>query len=80
MTADRVVAEVEGAVTTMNEGLAKTRAANRTEARRADPILEVIKTRVVGPRFGWWTVLVGLIVFVAGMLVGSQIHLLYRWL
>ena len=31
-TADRVVAEIEGAVTTMNEGLAKTRSAKSSSS------------------------------------------------
>ena len=79
-TADRVAAEIEGAVTRIETGLATTRAANRTEARRADPILEVIKTRVAGPRFGLPMVLAGLIVLVFGMLIESRIHILYRWL
>ena len=79
-TSDRVVAEIEGAVTTMNESLAKTRAQVIQQSRQADPILEVIKTRVAGPRYGWRTVFVCLIVFVAGMLLESYIHLLYRWL
>ena len=78
--ADRVAAEIKGAVTRIETGLATTRAANRTEARRADPILEVIETRVTGPRFGWWTVLACLIVFVLGMALESRIHILYRWL
>ena len=79
-TADRVVAEIEGAVTTMNESLAKTRAQVIQQSRRADPILEAIKTRVAGPRYGWRTVFVCLIVFVAGMLLESRIHILYNWL
>ena len=79
-TADRVVAEIEGAVTTMNESLAKTRAQVIQQSRQADPILEVIKTRVAGPRYGWRTVFVCLIVFVLGMLLESYIHLFYRWL
>ena len=79
-TADRVVAEIEGAVTTMNEGLATTRNANRQQSRQADPILEEILTRTAGLRFGWRAVLLFLIVFVAGMLLESYIHLFYRWL
>ena len=78
--ADQVATEIEGAVTTMNEGLAKTRAANRTEARLADPILEDIRTQTAGLRFGLRTVLVGLIVLVFGMLIESRIHVLYGWL
>ena len=79
-TADRVAAEIEGAVTRIETGLATTRNANRQEARRADPTLEVIKTRVAGPRFGLPMVLAGLIVLVFGMLIESRIHILYRWL
>ena len=79
-TADRVVAEIEGAVTTMNEGLAKTRAQVIQQSRQADPILEEILTRTAGLRFGWRAVLLFLIVFVAGMLLESYIHLFYRWL
>ena len=78
--ADRVAAEIEGAVTRIETGLATTRNANRQEARRADPTLEVIKTRVAGPRFGLPMVLAGLIVLVFGMLIESRIHILYRWL
>ena len=65
-TADRVVAEIEGAVTTMNEGLATTRNANRQQSRQADPVLEEILTRTAGLRFGWRAVLLFLIVFVRG--------------
>ena len=72
--------EIEGAVTRIETGLATTRNANRQEARRADPTLEVIKTRVAGPRFGLPMVLAGLIVLVFGMLIESRIHILYRWL
>ena len=79
-TADRVTAEVGAAVTRIETGLATTRNANRQEARRADPTLEVIKTRVAGPRFGLPMVLAGLIVLVFGMLIESRIHILYRWL
>ena len=79
-TADRVTAEVGAAVTTMNEGLAKTRAQVIQQSRQADPILEEILTRTAGLRFGWRAVLLFLIVFVAGMLLESYIHLFYRWL
>ena len=77
-TAERFAAEIKGAVTRIETGLATTRAANRLEARRADPIFEVIKTRVAGSRFGWWTVLACLIIFVLGMLLESRIHILYN--
>ena len=79
-TADRVVAEIEGAVTRIEKGLATTRNANRQQSRQADPILEEILTRTAGLRFGWRAVLLFLIVFVAGMLLESYIHLFYRWL
>ena len=79
-TADRVATEIEGAVTRIEKGLATTRAANRTEARRADPTLEDIRTHTAGPRFGLGTVFLCLIVFVLGMLLESRIHILYNWL
>ena len=79
-TSDRVVAEIEGAVTRIETGLTTTRAQVIQQSRRADPILEVIKTRVAGPRFGLPMVLAGLIVLVFGMLIESRIHILYRWL
>ena len=77
-TADRVTAEVEGAVTRIETGLATTRNANRQQSRQADPILEEILTRTAGLRFGWRAVLLFLIVFVLGMLLESYIHFLYR--
>ena len=79
-TADRVTAEVEGAVTRIETGLATTRNANRQQSRQADPILEEILTRTAGLRFGWRAVLLFLIVFVLGMLLESRIHILYNWL
>ena len=79
-TADRFVAEIEGAVTRIEEGLAKTRAQVIQQSRRADPVLEDIKTRVVGPRFGLRTVLVCLVVLVFGMLIESRMLILYSWL
>ena len=82
-TADRVAAEIKGMKNTdtrMDTGLATTRAQVIQQSRRADPILEVIKTRVAGPRFGLPMVLAGLIVLVFGMLIESRIHILYRWL
>ncbi len=79
-TADRVAAEIEGAVTRIETGLATTRNANRQQSRQADPILEEILTRTAGLRFGWRAVLLFLIVFVLGMLLESRIHTLYRWL
>ena len=78
--ADRVVAEIEGAVTRIEKGLATTRAANRTEARLVHGTVEELRTHTAGRRFGWWTMLAGLIVLVFGMLIESRIHILYRWL
>ena len=78
--ADRVVAAIEGAVTSIETGLATTRAHITRESRLAYRTLEDIKTRVAGPRFGWRTVFVCLIVLVLGMALESRIHILYRWL
>ena len=79
-TADRVAAEIEGAVTRIETGLSTTRGHVTQEARRADPILKVIKAHVAGPRFGLPMVLAGLIVLVFGMLIESRALLLYQWL
>ena len=79
-TADRVAAGIEGAVTRMDRGLAMTRSNVTQQSRLVHRAVEELRTRVAGPRFGLRTVFVGLIVFVAGMLLESQIHLLYRWL
>ena len=78
--ADRVATEIEGAVTRIETNLRATRTHVTLQSRQADPTLEDLRTQTAGPKFGLKTVLVGLIVFVAGMLVESQIHLLYRWL
>ena len=79
-TADRVVAEIEGAVTRMDKGLAMTRNHVTRQSRLVHRGFEDLRTQTAGPKFGLKTVLVGLIVFVAGMLLESQIHLFYRWL
>ena len=71
---------IENAVTRIETGLATTRAHVTRESRRSDPILEDIRTQTAGPRFGLPMVLAGLIVLVAGMLLESRTHLLYRWL
>ena len=81
-TADRFAAAVEGienAVARVETGLATMRDTIRRESRRADPTLGGSRTRVAGPRFGWWTVLACLIVFVLGMALESYTHILYRW-
>ena len=79
-TADRVVAEIEGAVTRIERGLSTTCAHVTRETRRANPILEDIRTHTAGPRFGLRIILAGLIVFVLGMLLESRRHFLYLWL
>ena len=78
--ADRVATEIEGAVTTMNEGLAMTRNHVIQHSRLVHETLEDIRTQTAGPRFGLRTVLVGLIVLVFGMLIESRTHVLYGWL
>ena len=82
-TADRVAAKIKGMKNTdtrMDTGLATTRAHVTRETRRANPTLGGSRTHTAGRRFGFGTVLVGLIVFVAGMLLESRIHILYNWL
>ena len=79
-TADRVSTEIEGAVTRIETGLATTRALVTRETRRANPILEDIRTHTAGPRFGLGMILAGLIVFVLGMLLESCTLILYRLL
>ena len=82
-TADRVAAKIKGMKNTdtrMDTGLATTRAHVTRETRRANPTLGGSRTHTAGPRFGWWTMLAGLIVFVLGMLLESRIHILYQWL
>ena len=79
-TADRVATKIEEAVTRIEKGLATTRAANRTEARQANPTLGGSRTRTAGPRFGRWTGFACLFFFVFGLLVESRAHLFYLWL
>ena len=67
-------------MTRIEKGLATTRAHVTRETRRANPTLEGSRTHTAGRRFGFGTVLVGLIVLVFGMLIESRIHILYRWL
>ena len=78
-TADRVAAEIGEAVTRIETGLAATRSEVIQQSGPIRGLLYDILTQTAGPRFGWKTVLVGLIVFVLGMLLESHIHLLYRW-
>ena len=78
-TADRVAAGIEGAAARMDKGLAMTRNHVTQHSRLVHETLDDIRTQTAGLRFGWKTVLVGLIVFALGMLLESHIHLLYRW-
>ena len=81
--ADQLAATVkrmESAVARMETDLATLRDNIGGESRRSEPTLEDIRTHTAGPRFGWWTVLACLIVFVLGMALESRIHILYRWL
>ena len=79
-TADRVAAEIKEAVTTIETGLQITRERVRQQFRLVHETLDDILTQTAGLKFGWKTILVGLLVLVAGMLIESRMHLLYRWL
>ena len=79
-TADRVTAEVGAAATRIEAGFRITRDHVDRKSRLVHRAVEELRTRVAGRRFGFGTVLVGLIVFVLGMLLESRIHILYRWL
>ena len=78
-TADRVAAGIEEAVTRIETGLAATRAEVIQQSGPIRGLLYDILTQTAGPRFGLKTVLVGVAIFVLGMLLESHIHLLYRW-
>ena len=78
-TADRVAAGIEEAVTRIETGLAATRAEVIQQSGPIRRHLYDILTQTAGPRFGWRTILVGVAIFVLGMLLESHIHLLYRW-
>ena len=78
-TADRVATEIGEAAARIEKGLAATRAEVIQQSGPIRGLLYDILTQTAGPRFGLKTVLVGLIVFVLGMLLESHIHLLYRW-
>ena len=79
-TADRVTAEVGAAATRIEAGFRITRDHVDRNSRLVHRAVEELRTRVAGPRYGFGTVLVGLIVFVLGMLLESRIHILYNWL
>ena len=78
-TADRVAAGIEEAAARMDKGLAMTRNHVTQHSRLVHETLDDIRTQTAGPRFGLKTVLVGVAIFVLGMLLESHIHLLYRW-
>ena len=78
-TVDRIAAGIEGAAARMDKGLAMTRNHVTQHSRLVHETLEDIRTQTAGPRFGWRAVLVGVAIFVLGMLLESHIHLLYRW-
>ena len=79
-TADRVTAEVGAAATRIEAGFRITRDHVDRKSRLVHRAVEELRTRVAGRRFGFGTILVGLIVFVLGMLLESRIHILYNWL
>ena len=79
-TANRVTAEVGAAATRIEAGFRITRDHVDRNSRLVHRAVEELRTRVAGPRYGWRTVLVGLIVLVFGMLVESRAHLLQLWL
>ena len=78
-TGDRVAAGIEEAVTRIDTGFAATRSQVTQHSRLVHETLDDIRTQTAGPRFGWRAVLVGVAIFVLGMLLESHIHLLYRW-
>ena len=78
-TADRVAAEIGETAARIEKGLAATRSEVIQQSGPIRGLLYDILTQTAGPRFGLKTVLVGLIVFILGMLLESHIHLLYRW-
>ena len=79
-TADRVTAEIGEAAARIEKGLAAMRSEVIQQSGPIRGLLYDILAQTAGPKFGLKTVLVGLIVFVLGMLLESQVHLLYRWL
>ena len=79
-TADRVTAGIEEAAARIETGLAMMRNHVTQHSRLVHETLEDILTQTAGPKFGLKTVLVGLIVFILGMLLESRIHVLYGWL
>lgn len=79
-TADRVAAEIEGAVTRIEKGLAATRSQVIEHSGSIRALLYGVLTQTAGPKFGLKTVLVWLVVLIFGMLIESRILVLYRWL
>ena len=79
-TAHRVTAEIGAAATRIEAGFRITRDHVDRKSRLVHGAVEELRTHTAGPKFGLKTVLVGLIVFVAGMLLESHRHILYLWL
>ena len=79
-TANRVTAEVGAAATRIEAGVRIARDHVDRQSRLVHRALEDLRTHTAGPRFGLGTVFLCLIVFVAGMLLESRIHILYNWL
>ena len=78
-TGDRVAAGIEEAAARIEAGLAAMRNHVTQHSRLVHETLDDIRTQTAGPRFGWRAILVGVAIFVLGMLLESHIHLLYRW-
>ena len=79
-TEDRVAAGIGEAVTRIEKGLATTSNHASRQTRLVHMTLDDILKRTAGLKFGWKAILVGATIFVLGMLLESQAHLLYRWL
>ena len=67
-------------MTRIEKGLAATSNHASRQTRLVHMTLDDILKQTAGLKFGWKTVLVGATIFVLGMLLESQAHLLYRWL
>ena len=79
-TEDRVAAEIGEAATRIKEELTAVRAHVTQHTRLVHEILGDILKQTAGLKFGWKAIIVGATIFVLGMLLESQAHLLYRWL
>ena len=79
-TEDRVAAGIGEAVTRIEKGLAATSNHASRQTRLVHMTLDDILKQTAGLKFGWKAVLAVVTIFVLGMLLESQAHLLYRWL